>query len=171
MKFKLGTVLIAFIVSSSICYTIASAEQVSQFGFARTIFSKVWGKPSRSQIIFLPFGFHYFGDNSDKNNEQWLIALNYKGYLGGTFVNSANRRVVFAGVERQVYQHGKLSIDYLLAIMQGYKGEGLENLGPILGHDPGPLVSITATWSLTDHLAINLATYGVGGLAGVSYYF
>ncbi|MCL5272003.1 MAG: hypothetical protein M1486_01545 [Gammaproteobacteria bacterium] len=171
MKFKSVFVFIAYFLSISVCNSVLHAKQVTPSGVARTFFSGLWGKPSPSQIIFLPIGFHFFNNSDDHNNEQWLIALNYKGYIGGTFVNSASRRVVFAGVERQVYQRGKLSIDYLLAIMQGYKGEGLSHLGPTLSHDPGPLVSLTATWSLTHHLAINLATYGVGGLAGVSYYF
>ncbi|MBL7479859.1 hypothetical protein [Legionella bononiensis] len=172
MKIKLGIHFpIILLAIFGICSPTVFAGQGLSFDLAPVVLKKIWGKPSPTQLIFLPIGFHFFNQSNTMNNEQWLIALNYQGFIGGTFVNSANRRVYFGGVERQIYKHGRLSIDYLLGIMQGYKGEGLSHLGRVLSHDPGPLVSFTATWLLTEHLAINLATYGVGGLGGISYYF
>lgn len=156
--FMLGTIPMAF------------ADNSTDNGLTCCFFTKKWSKPAPSQAIFLPIGYH-FGKTHDLNNEQWLFALNYHGFIGGTFINSANRRIYFGGLERQIYKGEKVTIEYILAIMQGYKGQGLEYLGPILGHDPGPLIALTGRWSLTDHFSINIATYGVGALAGMSYLF
>ena len=53
--------------------------------------------------------------------------------------------------------------------MQGYGGSFEKALGPILGHDPRPLVALNVKFYLSEHLSIDLTTYGIGCLGGISY--
>lgn len=152
--------LLPGVVGTSVATTSSSLD----------ILRTAWGEPATSHASFLPIGRHFSGSEM-ANNRNWLGAVTISGFVGGTFINSFNRRIYFGGVERQVYTKNKLSISYIIAIMSGYKGEGLEDLGPLIGHDPGPLVAIIARWLVTNNLSLDLATYGAGGLVGGSYFF
>ena len=138
------------------------------------VFKKIWGEPEKNHFAFYPIGVHFSNIQYKKtktNNYQWLIAGEYKGISVGTFINSHHDRVVFAGFKRHIYGNDSISINYLIGAMYGYKDHLKDFLGPVLGADPGPVLAFDIKYMFSEKLSIDFVTYGVGGLAGVSYYF
>ena len=62
------------------------------------------------------------GDDQENNNE--LIGFTYKGYFGGTFINTHSDRVWSAGWQRTLFQqkYGEFDVEagYRAGIMYGY---------------------------------------------------
>ncbi|AWN74429.1 hypothetical protein LEAN103870_09960 [Legionella anisa] len=142
----------------------------TQFNTPKNALKWLWGTPEATQLNFFPIGYH-FTDNHDANNKQWLIGGVYQGITAATFINTWNNRVYYVGIKRQVYKNNYISISYLVGIMQGYRGNFKKALGPVLGHDPGPLVAVNLKYYVMEHFTLELASYGVGGLIGASYIF
>ncbi|WP_454785719.1 hypothetical protein [Legionella sp. WA2024007413] len=132
--------------------------------------SWLWGTPVPSQVNFFPIGTHFLHTNR-VNNKQWLVGGVYRGIAAGTFINSFNRRVFYQGFNRQIYRNNLFNLSYLFGVMEGYGNEFKNYFGPILGHDPGPLVALKLDLRLSEHLSIDITTYGVGILGGISYIF
>ncbi|WP_045094994.1 hypothetical protein [Legionella fallonii] len=155
--------------------------QLSSVGFQKkaykdpfvTIAKAVWGKPTSSRLIFLPFGYHVIQNPWGENNNQWLVDITFRGIAAGTFINSCKSRVYYGGVERDIYSVQQVTFHYVLGIMHGYRGKcGIaEALGPVIGHDPGPIIGLGASWSPAKHVSLDLVSYGVGVLGGFSYIF
>ena len=134
--------------------------------------SWLWGNPLPTQINFDPLGYHFF-DDSQPNDKQYLVGGVYHGFTIGTFINSCNKRIFYEGVFRQIYGNSFVSVNYVVGVMEGYHGKCgiVENFGPIFGHDPGPLAALNFKLYLSEHLSIDIISYGVGGLGGISYVF
>ena len=82
-----------------------------------------WGKPARNHLYLGMWTYHFEkGDGQDWNNQ--LLAVSYKGYYGGTFINTHCDRVWSLGVQRTWYQqqYGLLGVElgYRLGMMYGY---------------------------------------------------
>ena len=135
----------------------------------------LWGSPTKTQIHFYPFGYHSNHDfHSQPNNKQWLVGGVFNGLTAGSFISSCNKRIFYQGVERQVYGNNFIAVNYLLGVMEGYGGSSCDlskDIGPILGHDPGPLAALNFKLYVSKHVSIDVISYGVGGLGGVSYIF
>jgi hypothetical protein len=160
-----AALLLAGVSRDARAFQSATEEQPSG------VLSSIWGQPSKSKVWFYPLGVHFDSNTKDPNNLQRLLAVSVSGYAAGTFVNSSNNRIYFAGVKRQVAAIERVSFDYLLAMMRGYRGEGLKRFGPIISHDPGPLAALTVSWRVSDKVSLSAAVYGVGGLVGSSFFF
>lgn len=135
------------------------------------VVSWLWGSPLPTQINFYPLGYHFF-DDRQPNNKQWLVGGIYHGVAVGSFINSCNKRVFYEGVFRQVYDNSFVSVNYLVGVVEGYRHQcGMKDFGPILGHDPGPIGILNLKLYVSKNLSIDLNSYGIGGLTGVSYIF
>lgn len=150
---------------TAFCSCIAFADSA--------IINKIFGPPATNQLMFLPFGYHLVTDEkgNQHNNENYLVAVNYKGLGAGTFINSFHHRVYFIATYRTIYQWKNLQLNYLLGIMHGYGDQLHKSLGPTLGHDPGPIFALNFDVAVTPKFSLDLATYGFGILAGFSYRF
>lgn len=153
-------------------YSVGFQKKANNDPFV-TIAKAVWGTPTSSRLIFLPFGYHVIQNPWGENNNQWLVDITFRGIAAGTFINSCKSRVYYGGVERDFYSIQQITFHYVFAIMHGYRGKcGIaEALGPVLGHDPGPIVGLGASWSPAKHVSVDLVSYGVGILGGFSYIF
>ena len=143
---------------------------VADAGFWATI----WGVAPQSSFIFAPVGYHIMDalrGISQPNNLNWLTAVNYKTFIGGTFNNSQRRQVYFLGINRNLYTYKKLSLGYMLGIMHGYNGYLKNSLGPIFGHDPGPIAVVTMRYAVKKHVDLFSVYEGFGLLFGGSYRF
>ncbi|WP_062263949.1 hypothetical protein [Endozoicomonas arenosclerae] len=85
---------------------------------------QIWGRPSRDHIYLGMWTLHLDpGDDQENNNE--LIGFTYKGYYGGTFINTHSDRVWSAGWQRTLFQqkYGEFDVEagYRAGIMYGYK--------------------------------------------------
>ncbi len=83
-----------------------------------------WGKPARNHLYLGMWTYHFeAGEGQDWNNQ--LLALAYKGYYGGTFINTHCDRTWSLGVQRTWHQkqYGALDIElgYRMGMMYGYK--------------------------------------------------
>lgn len=142
----------------------------AQAGF----WKEMWGSPAPSALTFAPVGYHIFDGlrgTPQPNDFNWMTAVNYHSFIVGTFNNSEKRQVYFAGMDRNFYTYKKLTLGYLLAIMHGYHGSLENDLGPIFGHDPGPLLALTVHYQLSPHFDLFSSYYGMGLLFGTTYRF
>ena len=105
--------------------------------------------------------------NRKKRNGTWC------GFEVGTFINSCNRRIFVQGLDREVFNNQIISVNYFFGAMEGYRGECnmRKDLGPVFGHDPGPVAALKLRLYLQKHFSLNLLTYGVGIIAGADYVF
>lgn len=169
MKRKLLCCLVLLMNGLIYSNTVKTSNSSNAYSAPRQLFASLWGTPSPSSAKFYPAGFHFNSKNS--NNLNWLTALSLHGFMGGTFVNSFNQRVYVIGVERNIFERNKFSINYALFIMHGY-GENSKKLGKsFFNHDPGPGITLSANWLVTKHLSFNILTYGGGAILGMSYNF
>ncbi|WP_252178212.1 hypothetical protein [Endozoicomonas sp. 4G] len=95
---------------------------------------QIWGRPFRDRLYLGMWTLHLeCGDDQESNNQ--LIGLSYKGYYGGTFVNTHSNRVWSGGVQRTLFQqkYGEFDIEagYRAGIMYGYK-EYLSRVFPLV---------------------------------------
>ncbi|KEQ18188.1 hypothetical protein [Endozoicomonas numazuensis] len=85
---------------------------------------QIWGRPSRDHIYLGMWTLHLDpGDDQENNNE--LVGFSYKGYYGGTFINTHRDRVWSAGWQRTLFQqkYGEFDVGagYRAGLMYGYK--------------------------------------------------
>ena len=85
---------------------------------------RLWGRPFRDRLYLGMWTLH-FQDGKDQEDENQLIGASWKGYFGGTFINTHGDRVFSAGVQRTVFQqnYGELEVEagYRAGMMYGYK--------------------------------------------------
>ena len=83
----------------------------------------LWGQPFRDHI-YLGMWTQHFSSGDDQENTNNLLAVSYKGYFLGTFVNTHKDQVYSAGWQRSLYQDkwGEFDVEagYRLGLMYGY---------------------------------------------------
>ena len=84
----------------------------------------LWGRPFRDKLYLGMWTLHFDqGDDQENNNK--LVGATYKGYYGGTFINTHGDRVLSAGWQRTLFQqqYGAVDVEagYRTGIMYGYK--------------------------------------------------
>ena len=85
---------------------------------------QLWGRPFRDKLYLGMWTLHLeSGDDQNSNNE--LIGGTYKGYYGGTFINTHSDRVWTGGWQRTLFQkkYGEIEVEagYRAGLMYGYK--------------------------------------------------
>ena len=59
-------------------------------------------------------------------DNNWLVGIVYRGFFGGTFVNSFGKRAYTAGIQRSIVHFGKshsrAEIGYRVGAISGYDG-------------------------------------------------
>lgn len=136
--------------------------------------SALWGKSPQSSIIFEPIGYHIidaYRDQPQPNNMNYLVSINYKTFIIGTFNNSLHHQVYYAGINRDFFNYKKLTLNYMFGIMHGYGNFLQDTLGPTLGNDPGPLLAFNIRYNLVKNVDFFSSYFGVGILFGASYRF
>ncbi|MCW7555174.1 hypothetical protein NX722_21605 [Endozoicomonas gorgoniicola] len=96
----------------------------SSFDEEKGWLKQLWGRPFRDQLLLGMWTLHLeSGDDQESNNR--LIGAVYKGYYGGTFINTHGDRVWSGGWQRTLYQqkYGEVEVEagYRAGIMYGYK--------------------------------------------------
>ena len=96
----------------------------SSFDKEKGWLKQFWGRPFRDQLLLGMWTLHFeSGDDQESNNR--LIGAVYKGYYGGTFINTHGDRVWSGGWQRTLYQqkYGEVEVEagYRAGIMYGYK--------------------------------------------------
>lgn len=138
------------------------------------LWSLMRGTTPQSSVVFEPIGYHVVDglqNKSQPNNLNWMTSVNYHSFTAGTFLNSQERQVYFAGIDRQFYGYKKLSFAYMIGIMHGYNGVLEDTLGHALGGDPGLLLAILFRYQLSNHFDFSSSFYGVGLIFGAAYRF
>lgn len=83
-----------------------------------------WGRPFRDRLYFGMWTLHLESRDDQESNNQ-LIGGTYKGYYGGTFINTHRDRVWSGGCQRTLFQksYGGVEVEagYRVGIMYGYK--------------------------------------------------
>ena len=86
--------------------------------------SQLWGRPFRGKLYLGMWSLHFKSDDDQETNNQ-LLGLAYKGYYGGTFINTHGDRVWSGGWQRSLFQkrYGEVEVEvgYRAGIMYGYK--------------------------------------------------
>ncbi|MET4692764.1 hypothetical protein V5J35_002855 [Endozoicomonas sp. NE40] len=85
---------------------------------------QLWGRPFRDQLLLGMWTLHLEpGEDQESNNR--LIGAVYKGFYGGTFINTHGDRVWSGGWQRTLFQqkYGEIEVEagYRTGIMYGYK--------------------------------------------------
>ncbi|AMO54788.1 hypothetical protein GZ77_19440 [Endozoicomonas montiporae] len=85
---------------------------------------QLWGRPFRDKLYLGMWTLHLeSGDDQESNNQ--LIGATYKGYYGGTFINTHRDRVWSGGWQRTLFQqkYGEIEVEagYRAGMMYGYK--------------------------------------------------
>lgn len=135
------------------------------------LFKLLWGKTASTEIIFAPFGLHFFdplnqqyisyGEPGMVNDAQYLLSLHWKSVTIGTFTNSYRDQVEFLGLYRQIVYLKQFDLAYLVGVMTGYGQNAQNNGGPsfthaIVAHDPGLIVALDASVPLTQKIAFHM---------------
>lgn len=85
---------------------------------------QLWGRPFRDRLYLGMWTLHFKPSDDQENNNQ-LIGASYKGYYGGTFINTHGDRVWSAGWQRTLFQkkYGEIEVEagYRTGMMYGYK--------------------------------------------------
>ncbi len=134
-------------------------------------FKLLWGKTASTEIIFAPFGYHFFdplnqqyisrGEPGMVNDAQYLLSLHWKSLTIGTFTNSYHDQVEFLGLYRRIIYLKRFDLSYLIGAMTGYGKNAQNNGGPsfthvIVAHDPGLVIALDASIPLTKKIAFHM---------------
>ncbi|MFN7980255.1 MAG: hypothetical protein U0Q11_00185 [Vicinamibacterales bacterium] len=93
----------------------------------------LWGTPQRSTLYPGMWTRHLHHGGVDNNQ---AVALGYRGYFAGTFVNSYHRRSYAVGFERSLHRREvakdvTLGLGYRLGAIRGYDGRLLPVAGKV----------------------------------------
>lgn len=112
-----GAPLAALVVSALLLTAVQSGSAIAQDPDP----SK--GSSSRLRIYVGMWSTH-FRDLSRGMSNNWLVGLGWRGWYGGTFVNSFGNRSFAAGIQRTVARgnHGAVvpSFGYRVGVVSGY---------------------------------------------------
>ena len=67
-------------------------------------FRRFWGKPFLNRLYLGMWSLHFSSEKHHQNNNQ-LLGINWKGFYGGTFINSHDGRVYSGGWQRAMYRN------------------------------------------------------------------
>ncbi len=85
----------------------------------------LWGEPGEDTIMLGMWSYHFVDNDDSYQTNNQLLAVSYKGYYAGTFINSHDNRTWSLGVERDIYRAGMdslaVSVGYRAGIMYGYE--------------------------------------------------
>ena len=84
---------------------------------------RLWGRPFRDRLYLGMWTLHV-SSGKDQEDENQLLGMSWKGYYGGTFINTHGDRVVSAGWQRTLFQqrYGEVEVEagYRAGMMYGY---------------------------------------------------
>ena len=82
-----------------------------------------------TRLYFGMFTTHLKEETASLHNN-WLIAVSYRGFFGGTFLNTFGRRAFTGGLQRTLVSHVReplaASVGVRLGIVTGYDGRFME---------------------------------------------
>jgi hypothetical protein len=128
---RLSLVLRCLIVIAAVHATPLRASDDEAPEPTRSTWSKaLWGQAQES-TAYLGMWTRHFHPGVDNNQ---MIAIDYRGYFGGTFINSYGQRSYAAGFDRTLLSRTSSSnlaygIGYRLGVIQGYDSRLLSVAG------------------------------------------
>ena len=128
----------------------------------------VVGQPADDTIYLGMWSYHFIDNDDDYETAHKLLALTYRGYFAGTFINSLSDRTVGAGLQRDMYRTElgilSLEIGYRLGLMYGYDSMQVANTGLF------PLLQVYSDFHF-EHFGVQFAWAGSTVTAGLLFRF
>ncbi|MGI9536945.1 MAG: hypothetical protein ACR2PB_07735 [Desulfocapsaceae bacterium] len=121
------------------------------------------GEPAQNSI-YLGMWSHHIIDNDDEyQTTHNLLGITYRGFFGGTFINSVDEQAWGAGVQRDLYSTKyeviSMELGYRLGVLYGYDSMQMANSGLF------PLLQMYADLHY-EHIGIQLSWAGSAITAG-----
>ena len=108
-------------------YQFSSTKSDEDASEKKSLMSHLWGEASKDHLYLGMWTHHIdspIGQDEHTTNNQ-LIGGSYKGYYGGTFINSHGDRAWTLGLQRTVYEapvnNFFVEISYRFGVLYGYK--------------------------------------------------
>ncbi len=128
----------------------------------------VVGHPADDTIYLGMWSYHFIDNDDDYQTTHNLLAITYRGYFGGTFINSLDDRTWGAGVQRDVYRTEmgifSMEIGYRLGLLYGYDSMQIANTGLF------PLLQVYSDLHY-EHVGVQFAWAGSTVTAGFFFRF
>ena len=115
-------------------------EELAPSSRGKVLLRRVWGKSARDGLLLGMWSLHLKGTGETfkkggSNEENHLFGFRYRGFTGGTFMNSHDDRSWFVGVAREIYSRQltsswRFDMGYMLGPLYGY-GDRLPNVGGV----------------------------------------
>lgn len=128
----------------------------------------VIGQPAEDSIYLGMWSYHFIDNEDDYETTHNLVAITYRGYYAGTFVNSLDDRTWGAGIQRDMHRTElgifSTEIGYRLGLLYGYESMEVGDSGLF------PLLQVYSDIRY-EHVGVQLAWAGSTVTAGFFYRF
>jgi len=145
-------------------------------GIAKGLFDFIYGQPVKDGIIYLPAGFDTRAKKK-KLLKTHLIALSWRSFIFGTYINSYHDRTWTLALSRNIIDYHGFGVDDSIGAVYGYKGK-LSKYGNkplkntfLFRRNVSPVLVLDVFYRVSDHLQFQVMSTYLAVLGGIKYNF
>lgn len=125
-------------INPSCCHR--AAQTIDNFNL-----QTLWGVPASEFRLAVGLWSVHTSENSRRNGQNNLLGISYKGYFGGTFINSYYKRAYTVGIQRYwlmnlFLQDLNYELGYRIGLVSGYKGYNASGINSLRDSNVIPFI-------------------------------